>query len=87
MRTTLKAIVVAVFIITALLVWSPWITDDYAVSKVVEKLGGPNTRFNYLNQDMAVKDIPKQVEWLPFGRFVVFPGEAGWFVSFYGSVN
>jgi hypothetical protein len=36
---------------------------------------------------MAVKDIPKQVEWLPFGRFVVFPGEAGWFVSFYGSVN
>ena len=86
MRTTTKAIVVA-FIITALLVWAPWITYDYAVTKVVEKLGGLEARFSYLHEDMAVKDIPKQVNWFPFGRYVVFPGEAGWFVSFYGSVN
>lgn len=87
MRTTIKAIVVVAVITTALLVWAPWITYDYAVNKVVEKLNGPDTRFNYLNQDMAVKDIPKQVNWFPFGRYVIFPGEAGWFVSFYGSVN
>lgn len=86
MRTTVKAIVVA-FIIAALLAWAPWITNDFAINKVVEKLGGSETRFNYLNQNMTVKDIPKQVNWVPFGRYVVFPGEAGWFVSFYGTVN
>ncbi len=86
MRTTIKAIVVAL-IIAAFIVWAPWITNDFAVNKVVERLGGSETRFNYLNQDMAVKDIPKQVSWVPFGRYVVFPGEAGWFVSFYGGVN
>jgi len=86
MRTIIRAIVVA-FIIAAFIVWAPWITNDFAVNKVVERLGGSETRFNYLNQDMAVKDIPKQVSWVPFGRYVVFPGEAGWFVSFYGGVD
>jgi hypothetical protein len=85
MRNIIKAIVIAV-IITALLAWAPWITNNYAINKVVEKLGGPEARFNYFVQDMAVKDIPKQVSWLPFCKYVVFPGEAGWFVSFYGSV-
>jgi len=85
MRIIIKLIVVVV-IIFAVLAWAPWVTDEYAVSKVVEKLGGPEARFNYLGQDIAVKDIPKQVSWLPFCRYVVFPGEAGWFVSFYGSV-
>lgn len=85
MRSIIKLMVV-VAIIFAVLAWAPWITDEYAVSKVVEKLGGPAARFDYLGQDIAVKDIPKQVSWLPFGRYVVFPGEAGWFVSFYGSV-
>jgi hypothetical protein len=32
---------------------------------------------------MAVKDIPKQVSWFPFGRYVTFLGEAGWFVNFF----
>ena len=73
--------------ILILLAWSPWITDDYAINKVVEKLGGPETRFNYLGQDMAVKDIPKVVSWFPFGRYVYFPSEAGWFVIFYGNVS
>lgn len=86
MRTTAKAIVVA-FIIVALLVWAPWITNDFAVKKVVEKLGGTEARFSYLNQDMAVKDILKQVNWIPFGRYIIFPGESGWFVSFYGSIS
>ena len=85
MRSLFKAILVAV-IITVVLAWAPWITDDYAVDKVVDKLGGPEARFDYLGQDMAVKDVPKQVIWLPFYKYVVFPSEAGWFVSFYGSV-
>ena len=86
MRTIIKAIVVVVMV-TVFLAWAPWVTNDYAVNKVVEKLGGPEARFDYLNQDMAVKDVPTQVSWLPFGRYVVFPGEAGWFVSFYGGID
>jgi len=85
MKSVIKVIAVAV-IITAILAWAPWITDDYAVCKVVEKLGGPEARFDYLCQDRAVKDIPKQVVWFPFFKYVVFTGEASWFVSFYGNV-
>ena len=82
-----RTIILAIVLILLLLVWAPWITDDYAINKVVEKLGGPDTRFNYLGQDMAVKDIPIEVGWFPFGRYVTFPGEAGWFVSFYGKIS
>jgi len=49
-----------------MLVWAPWITDDFAVGKVVEKFGSPEARFNHLGQDMAVKDVPTEVHWLPF---------------------
>ena len=87
MKTTSKIVIIAVVAVVVLLVWAPWITNDYAVNKVVEKLGGTDAHFSYLNQDMAVKDIPKQVDWFPFGRFVTFSGEAGWFVSFYGNVS
>ena len=87
MRIIVKATIVIVLAIGALLFWAPWITYDFAVSKVEDKLGGPDAHFLYLDQDMAVKDIPKQVSWLPFGRFVAFPGEAGWYVSFYCSVT
>ncbi len=79
--------ILTIVLIVLLLVWAPWITDDYAINKVVEKLGGPDTRFTYLGQDMAVKDIPIEVGWWPFGRYVTFPSEAGWFVSLYGNVS
>ena len=82
-----KIIILIIVLILLLLVWAPWITSDYAINKVVEKLGGPETRFDYLGQDMAVKDIPKVVRWFPFGRYVYFPSEAGWFVSFYGKIS
>ncbi len=87
MKLVVKAVIIIVLMSAVLLVWAPWVTYDFAVNRVVEYLGGPDARFHYLNQDMAVKDVPKQVDWWPFGRFVTFPGEAGWFVSFYGSVS
>lgn len=87
MKTKIKAIILITVAIVFLLAWAPWITDDYSINKVIEKLGGSETRFNYLHQDMAVKDIPKEVGWFPFGRYVTFPGEAGWFVSFYGTIS
>jgi len=81
-----KAVVLITVVTIFLLVWAPWITDEYAISKVIEKLAGPEARFVYLGQDMAVKDVPKHVSWFPFGRYVTFPGEAGWFVIFHGIV-
>lgn len=81
-----KAIATVILVTLLLFAWAPWITDEYAINRVVERLGGPDARFVYLGQDMAVKDIPKKVSWFPFCRFVGFPGEAGWFVSFYGAI-
>jgi hypothetical protein len=86
MKKRTIAILAAASLAFLILLWAPWITDDYAINEVVEKLGGPETHFNYLGEDMAVKDIPKQVSWFPFGRFVTFPSEAGWVVSFFGIV-
>ena len=86
MNTKVKAVILTAVMTALLLVWAPWITKEYAIDKVVEKLGGPEARFVYLGQDMAVKDVPKHVSWFPFGRYVTFPGEAGWFVIFHGIV-
>jgi len=56
---------IAIFVFF-MLVWAPWITDDFAVGKVVEKFGSPEAQFNHFGQDMAVKDVPTEVRWLPF---------------------
>ncbi|HII86061.1 TPA: hypothetical protein HA273_05780 [Candidatus Bathyarchaeota archaeon] len=77
MRRTAIAVTAVVGVAFLLLLWAPWITDEFAIGRVVDKLGGPEARFNYLGEDMTVKDIPKQAAWLPFCRFVTFPGEAG----------
>ena len=87
MRKWIIAVLVSAGLIFLLILWAPWITDDYAINRVVEILGGPETRFSYLGEDMAIKDIPKEVSWVPLGRYVTFPGEAGWFVNFYGAVS
>ena len=68
-----------------LLLLAPWITNA-TQSAVVEKLGETEARYIYLGEGMALKDIPKQVSLFPFGRFVAFPGEAGWIVAFYETV-
>lgn len=86
MKAETKAGIVLAAILLFLFAWAPWITDDYAVSKVAEKLGGQTATFNYLGQNMPAGDIPKDVNWFPFGRFVTFPSEAEWFVTFYGAV-
>jgi len=85
MKTKVKAMILVAAITVFLLVWAPWITDDYAINKVIESLGGPETSFNYLGGEMLVKDIPKKVVWLPFVRAIYFPSEAVWFVTFYGA--
>jgi len=86
MKRTIKIIAIIVLLFIALLAWAPWITEEYAIGKVTEMLGGPDAQFHYIDKTMPVKDIPKEVNWLPFVKFVTFPGEAGWFVTFLGIV-
>ena len=69
-----------------LLAWCPWITDDYAIKRAVEHVGGEDAKFNYLGDEMAVKDIPKVVIGYPFFKAVYFPSEAVWFVTFTGLI-
>lgn len=87
MKNKIKNILIFVIIVLFLLLWAPWITNDYAIDKVIDKLGGPEASFDYLGQNMAIRDIPKEVSWFPFGKYVTFPSEAGWFVNFYGNVE
>ena len=86
MERKTKIVIGIVFVIALLLAWAPWISNEYAISKVTEKIGGSDATFFYLDKNIPVKDIPKEVIWFPFVRYVVFPSEAGWFVTFYGSV-
>ena len=87
MRRWTVAVLVSAGLIFLFILWAPWITDDYAISRVVEILGGPDARFGYLGEDTAIRDIPKEVGWFPFGRYVTFPSEAAWLVNFYGAVS
>ena len=77
---------ITIIAVLAVLAWSPWITDEYAKARVVESLGGPDATFRYLGEEMKVQDVPIVVAWAPFARYVVFPSEAGWFVTFYGAI-
>lgn len=83
-RKTFKALISAVLVV--ILAWAPWLTDDYAVTKVVEKVGGENTQFDYLGDKMPVRDVPKEVVRIPFGALIYFPGEALFVVTFFGLV-
>lgn len=80
-----KIIIIVILLILFILAWAPWITDEYAINKVVEKMGGPDTQFYYMGENVSVNDVPKEIGLFPFGRYVTLPGE-GWFVTFYGDV-
>lgn len=78
--------ILLVVAILGVLAWAPWITEEYAINKVAEKLGGPDSRFNYLGEEVTVKEVPKNVVWFPFVKAVYFPSEAMFIVTFYGRV-
>ena len=84
MKNKTKIILAIIILVLILLAWAPWITDSYAINKVTKKLGGNDAKFNYLGEEMTIKEVPKNVGWFPFGRSVGFPSEAVWFVTFYG---
>lgn len=77
---------IIVVVIVAILAWSPWITDDYATTVVIEFLGGPNQDYNYLGDVIPLRDVPKTIVRVPFGSLVYFPSEAMFIVTFWGGV-
>ncbi len=86
METERKALIaIAVCIgIFVLILWSPWITDEYAITQVTQFLGGPDALTLYNGNMVAVKDIPKIVSWAPFGKEVWFSGERSYTVGIFG---
>lgn len=86
METGKKALIgIAICLgIFALLLWSPWVTEDYAIAKVTQFLGGPNALTLYGGNMVTVKDIPMTVSWTAFGKEVSFDGERGFSVGTFG---
>jgi predicted metal-binding membrane protein len=81
-----RRVLVIVVAIIAILAWSPWLTDEYSISVVVDSLGGPDEQYNYLGESMPLRDVPKTVVRVPFGALVYFPSEAMYIVPFWGEV-
>ena len=81
-----QGLIITVLTLLALFAWSPWLTESYATTAVVENLGGPDQEYNYLGEMIPVEDIPKNVVRVPFGVLVYFPGEAMYIVTFWGFV-
>jgi hypothetical protein len=86
MDKNIKIAIIVALLILFLCAWAPWITEQYAINKVTESLGGPDAKFNYLGKEMTVKEVPKKVVWFPFFKAVYFPSEAVWFITFYGGI-
>ena len=81
-----RAVLIFALLTLLLMAWAPWFTEEYAINKVTEKLGGPDAQFGYLGETMAVKDVPKNVVKVPFVSLVYFPSEAMYIVTFYGGI-
>ena len=72
-----KIYIIITIVIVALLMWSPWITSDYAKKKVMASADFIATH------PEGLPETEVHVIWLPFVRMVT-TYEKGWFVSFLG---
>jgi len=81
-----RAAVLGILLVVVLTAWAPWLTNDFAISRVVDKLGGQDRPYNYLGKVMPLSEVPKAVVRLPFCALVYFPGEAVYVVTFFGLV-
>ena len=79
-----KSKIVLVVVILGFFAWSPWITEDYAIDLVIDRLGGPEEPYNYLGSTIPVSDVPKNYVRVPFGALIYFPSEAMHIVTFWG---
>lgn len=73
-------------VLLSILAWSPWISDQYAISTVIDSLGGPDASYNYLGENITLQEISTSVVAVPFFKLVYFPSEAMYIVTFWGGV-
>jgi hypothetical protein len=76
----------AAFVFILIMAWSPWITEKYAVDLVTDHLESENDTYDYLGNLTKIEDIPKTSVKIPFGVLVYLPGEAVFFVIFFGII-
>jgi hypothetical protein len=81
-----QGLIIIFIVIAAIFAWSPWLTEEYATTAVVESLGGPDQEYNYLGDTIPLRDVPKTVVRVPFGVLVYFPSEAMFIVTFWGGI-
>jgi hypothetical protein len=81
-----RSFIIILIIVVGIFAWSPWVTDEFATSLVVQSLGGPDQEYNYLGDLLPLRDVPKTVIRVPFGALVYFPSEAMFTVTFWGLV-
>lgn len=81
-----KTKLILIVMVLGFVAWAPWMTDDYAIGQVTERLGGPDELFDYIGDTMPVSSVPKSVVRVPFGSLVYFPSEAMFIVTFWGWV-
>ncbi len=85
-KILVSVLVLVCLVSVGLIGWAPWVTEEYAIARVMEHLGGPTALFNYLGEPMPVRNVPMSFKKLPFVSLVYFPGEAIFMVTFFGSV-
>jgi hypothetical protein len=74
-------LVVASFVVLALLVLAPWMDNQASHDMVLEEKGPLDGTID--REGNMICDY--NVMWFPFGRWVV-SCEGGWFVTFYGGI-
>lgn len=98
MKKRSKIILVITILVISLLAWAPWITNDYAINKVLDYYTKNPPPTNEYGQAVSGKimdidevpgitrgDLAISGQWYPFGKFVVNP-EGGFFVFFWGGM-
>lgn len=86
MKKKNKIILLISSLILILLAWAPWISNNYAINKVIEDFGGSDKAFTDFHGAKTIGEAKFVVSLFPFGRSVSVPSEAVWFVTFYGDV-
>jgi hypothetical protein len=52
--TRRRGLIIAIFVLLAICAWSPWLTESYANSAVIENLGGPDQEYNFPGEAMYI---------------------------------
>ncbi len=61
-KILVSVLVLVCLVSVGLIGWAPWVTEEYAIARVMEHLGGPNALFNYFGGTHAGKKCPHVIQ-------------------------